>query len=57
MLAQTTIDTETAYANIRIPPMQLTLMGKARKGTESEIIMTSVNTLAEQPSKPEGSRA
>ena len=57
VLAQTTIDTETAYANIRIPPMQLTLMGKARKGTESEIIMTSVNTLAEQPSKPEGSRA
>jgi hypothetical protein len=50
------INVETAYASLRIPPLQITLNGKTRKGTESEIIMTSVNTLAEQPSRPEGSR-
>ena len=50
------INIETAYASLRIPPLQLTMKGKARAGTESEIIMESVNTLAERPTRPSGSR-
>ena len=50
------INVETAYTSLRIPPLQFTMSGIARPGTESEKIMLSVNTLANQPERPEGSR-
>ena len=56
MLSQTAIDQQTARMYMWISPMQITLSGEMRKGTDSERIMKATDSLLRQPTRPAASR-
>jgi hypothetical protein len=55
-LLDSVIQSETAKVSVVYPPVQVTVAGKMRKGTESERIMEAISALPEQPARPGGSR-
>ena len=55
-LKQTTIDHQNARANFWLPPMQITISGTVRKGTDAERIMKATDSLLNQPVRPDASR-
>ena len=56
LLEMNTVNLQTSRTKVVFPPLQLTLSGTVRKGTESERIMKATDSLLNQPNHPVDSR-
>ena len=56
LLKEETVNLQTSRTKLVFPPLQITVSGNARKGTESERIMKATDSLLQQPNRPEPTR-
>lgn len=56
LLTENTVNLQTAKLQCIFPPLQFTMKGNMRKGTESERIMKATDSLLNQPSRPNATR-
>lgn len=56
LLAENTVNLQTSRTKLVFPPLQITVSGNTRKGTESERIMKATDSLLQQPARPADSR-
>lgn len=55
-IVQPAVDAQAAQARFYFPPVQVSISGTMRKGTETERIMESTNILLAQPARPSSTR-